>query len=130
VLVNHAGRYGRPQVRRPPVLVTSVCAVIEYCLEDNVRRRIPAGAARDLRPTRGRDGKVGRQWHAEGPPAGHIIADTFAGDETEQEVVLVPAEPARLDVAAEMPAITEELPGDETAVVDIERDEYAGKVDM
>src|SRR5207302_9240340 len=93
-------------------------------------RRHPALAAGLGRPERGRDGEVGRQRQREAPPAARIVPDRFAGDETEQEVVLRPAEPAGPHVAADVPAITDVLSADEMDVVDIERPGYGGEVPM
>jgi hypothetical protein len=54
----------------------------------------------------------------------------LAGNEAEQEIVLVPAEPAWFDVAAEMPAIANEFPTDVPAIVDIKWDEHSSEIDM
>src|SRR3954465_3159638 len=108
-----AGRYRRSQVGRPPVLIAAVCAVLKDWLEEDVRRRHPALTARPGRRARGRDCEIARHRRTIGPPAGQIRADAFADDEAEQEIVLGPAEPTGLHVAAEMAAIAQVLPGDE-----------------
>src|SRR6202030_2100494 len=87
-------------------------------------------AARPGRRARGRDAEVGRLVESGTQPAARIVANTGSGDETEQEIVLRPAEPTGLYVAGDMPAIAEERPVDEMAVIDPVRHEYGGKVDM
>src|SRR5215831_16637554 len=59
VLVSKAGREGRPQVRRPPVLIATIRTIAEDRLEDDIRCRHPARAARLRRRARGLDGEVG-----------------------------------------------------------------------
>src|ERR1700751_4128485 len=125
-----AGRYRRPQVRGPPVLITAVCAVPEDSLEEDVRRRITALATQLRRGARGRDSEIARHRRTVRPPAAHIRAETFAGDEAEQEIVLGPAEPAGLHVAAEMAAIAHVLPGDEMAVIELHWHDHTGEIDM
>src|SRR5260370_30922541 len=55
---------------------------------------------------------------------------TSAGDKTKGKSVFFPPDPAAFHTAAYSPAIADELPGDETAIVDIERDDYTSEVHM
>src|SRR5215472_14356393 len=118
VLMGHTGCYCRPQVRRPPVLVAAVCAVTEVRVEEDVRSRVPANAAHPRCRTHGLDGEIGRQRHGLAPSARLIVAYGFAGDEAEQKIVLTPTEPTGLHITAEMPAITNIRPINETTIID------------
>src|SRR6516225_6885541 len=112
------------------MLIAAVCAVPKDRVEENVRRRHPAGAAHRWCRTRGRDGEVCRHRHGERPAAARIDAKSLANDGTEQEIVLLPAKPAGLHIAGEMAAIADKGPVDEVAVVIPQRYEHAGKIDM
>ncbi len=51
-------------------------------------------------------------------PPRHVIADRFAGDKAEQEIVFVVAKPAGMDVTGDMSANADELLVEVCAVLD------------
>src|SRR6266403_1598476 len=112
------------------MLIAAIGAVDKVLLEQHVRCGIPTLAAHRRYRTRCCYREVGRQRYPEAPSAGSIVADAFAGDKAEQEVVFRPPEPSGFDIAAEMAAIAEKLARNEFAVIDIVRNEDASKIHM
>src|SRR5580700_8534813 len=96
------------QIVEPPMLVANFAAELGRRLYDDCQ-----GLDRRCR----RGGEIGRQ--GEVGAAVQVHAKRIAADDMDGEVVLGPAEPARLDVQADMAAETDEVPADELTVADV-----------